>query len=154
MTKVSPAINAAAFERTPMVTSTASQTTPANVANSLGWNVVCASASNPPPMPAMPAANRPRNHLHLHDADARRPRAPASLQRAALSASPVVDRRKLTMKKRDDDEGHQTEVREGEVGRGEAGAVEVEPETLVHEAGQVKTRFSMRSPKVSVTRAT
>ena len=72
-TKASPAISAAAFERTPMVTRTASQTTPAKVANSLGWNVVCARASSPPPIPAMRAAERPRDHLHLHDADARRP---------------------------------------------------------------------------------
>ena len=42
-----------------MVTSTASQTIPAKVANSLGWNVVRASPSRPPPMPAMNAASEP-----------------------------------------------------------------------------------------------
>jgi hypothetical protein len=41
---VSPAISAATVERTPIVTRTASHTTPAKVANSLGWNVVCAMA--------------------------------------------------------------------------------------------------------------
>ena len=79
-----------------MVTSTASQTTPANVANSLGWNVVCARASSPPPMPAMKAANAPAITFIcttlMPDV-----LAPASLQRAALRASPVVERRKLTM---------------------------------------------------------
>ncbi len=96
MTKVSPATRAAAFERTPMVTRTASQTMPAKVANSLGWKEVCASASSAPPMPAIRGGQRPAITFIcttlMPDV-----RAPASLQRAAFSASPVVDRRKLTM---------------------------------------------------------
>ncbi len=97
MTKASPATRAAAIDRTPIVTSTASQTIPAKVANSLGWNVVWATASSPPPMPAMSAARAPAITFIcttlMPDV-----LAPASLQRAALRASPVVDRRKLTMK--------------------------------------------------------
>ena len=91
-------MSAAAFDRTPMVTRMASQTTPANVANSLGWNVVWASASSPPPIPAIRAAVEPAMTFIcttlMPDV-----RAPASLQRAALRARPVVDRRKLTMKR-------------------------------------------------------
>ena len=66
------------------------------MANSLGWNVVCAMASSPPPIPAMSAASAPAITF-ICTTLMPEVRAPASLQRAALSARPVVDRRKFTM---------------------------------------------------------
>ena len=71
MTKESPATRAAALERTPMVTSTASQTTPAKVANSLGWNVVCANGQEPSADAGDERGQAADDDLHLHHADAR-----------------------------------------------------------------------------------
>ena len=82
-------------------------------------------------------------------------RAPASLHRAALRASPVVDRRKFTMNSAMIDEHHEAQVGEG-TGRSVAnsGRLRVSPMPWFTKLGSVKTRFSMRSPKVSVTSAT
>jgi hypothetical protein len=78
-----------------MVTSEANHTIPAKVANSPGTTVDWDTASRPPPMPAMKAAVAPASTFIwttlMPDV-----RAPASLHRAALRASPVVDRRRLT----------------------------------------------------------
>ena len=82
----------------PMVTSTASHTMPAKVANSV-W------AERPSGPSRRAPADRPRSVPPSAPAmtficTTLMPEvlAPASLQRAALRASPVVDRRKLTMK--------------------------------------------------------
>src|SRR5450631_1358541 len=97
ITKASAATSAAAVERMPIVTSAANQTIPAKVAKELGEMVVWATASRPPPTPAMNAAVAPARTFIwttlMPDV-----RAPAWLQRAALRARPVVERRRLTMK--------------------------------------------------------
>ena len=68
------------------------------MANSLGTTVDWDTARRPPPIPAMNAAVAPASTFIcttlMPDV-----RAPASLHRAALRASPVVERRRLTMKR-------------------------------------------------------
>jgi hypothetical protein len=94
MVKVRPATSAAALERTPIVTSAASHTTPRNVAKSPGCAEVCAVTKKPPPIPA---TNAPAGHddLHLHDADAERPgarRAPTDgVERQPRGRAPEIE---------------------------------------------------------------
>ena len=118
-----PATRAAAFERTPDVTSTASQTTPTKVANSLGWTVVWAGDQEAAADAGDEGGQRPANDLHLHHADARRPGsglAPArGVERQPGRRSSEVDD-----EERNDHEDGQTDVGEGEVRAGEAGPVE------------------------------
>ena len=96
ITKDSAPRSAAAVERMPKVTTTASHTIPMNVAKSAGTMVVCCTANSPPPMPA---TNAPRAATVTFICTTLTPvvLAPGSLQRTAFMARPEVDRRKFTM---------------------------------------------------------
>ena len=61
-------------------------------------------------------------------------RAPASLQRAALRARPVVDAAEVDDEEGQDDEDDQAEIGEGHVRGGEARPVQRQAEALVDEA--------------------
>ena len=123
MTKASPAISAAALERMPKVTRTASQTTPRKVANSLGTIVVCCHGQQPTADAGDQGAQGGDDHLHLHDAHAGGPGArlaPADRVHGEAGGRPA----EVHDEQRHDEEGHQAHVGEGAVGGGEARAVE------------------------------
>ena len=91
-----PAMAAPAIDRTPRVTTTASQTRPAKVSKELGWALLMSMAKKAPPTPATNAPSDPTMILtcttftpSVLDA--------GSLSRTARSARPVVERRRLTM---------------------------------------------------------
>ena len=80
--------------------------------------------------------------------------APASLQRAALRARPVVDLRKLTMKRAMITKTTRQRYAYARSEAAKPGRLMVSPRPWFTKLGRVKTRFSMRSPNVRVTRAT
>ena len=81
-------------------------------------------------------------------------RAPVSLQRAAFNARPVVDLRKFAMN--NDTITNTTRHRYVNARSVEAkpGRFKERPSPWLTKLGSVKTKFSIRSPKVSVTSAT
>ena len=126
MVKVSPATSAATFERTPMVTRTASQTTPKKVSKLAGWAEVWAVTRKPPPMPAT-RAPRPATMIFICTTLMPSVRAPGCAPADGVEGQPRGRAPEIQDEQGHDGEGHQAHVGEGGVGRGEGGRATFTP---------------------------